>query len=65
MNIQENILLPEIYVNGQNSRPTTPENKPITMPKNITYAPKRPQNDKKGDFNDITFRFPSLNNEKQ
>ena len=65
MNIQENILPPEIYVNGQNSKPTTPENQSITIPQNITYAPKRPiDNKNKGDFNGRTFRFPSLNNEK-
>ena len=60
MDIQRDIL-PHIYINEQN-RPNTPENQPITIPQNITYAPKRPRNDKKGDFNDITFRFPPLNN---
>jgi hypothetical protein len=62
MDIQRDILFPHIYINEPN-RPNTPENQGITMPKNITYAPKRPiDNKNKGDFNDITFKFPSLNN---
>ena len=61
MDIQRDIL-PHIYITKEN-RPHTPENQGITIPTNITYAPKRSRNDKnKGDFNDMTFRFPPLNN---
>lgn len=64
MNIQKDIL-PIIEINEQYKRPNTPENQGITMPKKITQAPKRPRDEKnKGDFNGITFRFPSLNDKK-
>lgn len=64
MNIQKDTL-PIIEINEQNKRPNTPENKGITMPKNITYAPTRPRGENnKDDFNGITFRFPSLNDKK-